>query len=68
MTLNGIEVITDFLESDCAYLIGNTSLTEYNIISSPSVDMAEDYLDQGWRRFGKMFSDRAVHIVRSVSP
>lgn len=55
MTLNGIEVITDFLESDCAYLKGKTSLTEYNIISRPTIDMAEDYLDQGWRRFGKMF-------------
>ena len=55
MTLYGIEVITDFLESDCAYLKGNTSLTEYNIISHPSINVAEDYLDQGWRRFGKMF-------------
>ena len=55
MNPKGIEIITDYLESDCAYLKGKTSLTEYNIISRPTIEMAEDYLDQGWRRFGKMF-------------
>ena len=55
MIFDGIEVITDYLESDCAYLAGQTSITEYNIISRPTIEMAEDYLDRGWRRFGKMF-------------
>ena len=55
MNVNGIEVITDYLEADCAYIQGLTSVTEYNIISRPTVEMAEDYLERGWRRFGKMF-------------
>ena len=55
MIVDGIEVITDFLEADCAYLHGLSSVTEYNIISRPTIEMAEDYLEQGWRRFGKMF-------------
>ena len=55
MIFDGIEVITEFLESDCAYIRGLSSVTEYNIISRPTIEMAEDYLDRGWRRFGKMF-------------
>ena len=46
MIYEGIEIITDYLESDCAYIAGRTSLTEYNIISRPTIEMAEDYLDK----------------------
>ena len=55
MIVDGIEVMTDYLEADCAYIQGLSSVTEYNIISRPTTEMAEDYLEQGWRRFGKMF-------------
>ena len=55
MIVDGIEVITDYLEADCAYIQGLSSITEYNIISRPTIEMAEDYLENGWRRFGKMF-------------
>jgi leucyl-tRNA---protein transferase len=55
MNYNDIEVITDCLKSECAYLHNQTALTEYNIISHPTFEMAESYLEKGWRRFGKMF-------------
>lgn len=55
MFINDSKVITDYIESECAYHPNLRSTTEYNIISRPTIDMAEDYLDQGWRRFGKMF-------------
>ena len=44
-----------YLVNDCAYIKGNISSTEYNVVSDPSPEEAEVFLNQGWRRFGKMF-------------
>ncbi|NQZ57533.1 MAG: arginyltransferase [Lentisphaeraceae bacterium] len=55
MHLDQTKIDNDYIEAECAYIKGLTALTQYNIVPKPSPELAEDYLNKGWRRFGKMF-------------
>ncbi len=49
------EVKSEFIESACPYFSGRRALSVYHTLKNPSTEMADIYLNEGWRRFGNFF-------------
>ncbi len=51
-----MNILNEFLHnSECSYLEDKTQTMDYKIINDCSADITQNYIERGYRRFGKMY-------------
>ena len=64
----GTESFNEVIKNECAYLQGKIAQTEYALLNDPPTRLAENYLNNGWRRFGRMFFRPVCHGCNKCQP